>query len=239
MPIPINKVNYDNFGKKQSQFDMSELMNLIPLIQINPNILKGETKEHERDKDEIKKIWLNSSDLGNDKIEINPSVSERAVENMQLKGYIEGNKGIYKITNDGKRVLKEAILEDEESEFCKQASKQMVSKNSYDFGEEVLVKVNHPERFGARYITIPRKVFSNKKLKPIQVKSSEIKTRKSDGSLKELKDYSDEELIKVLHLSKKIIKNASKIAEQKGINVPVNRIRCFADFIMDELNDKR
>jgi len=238
MPLPISKVK-ERDRQCEAQFDPAELMNILPLIQLNPVMLVQEKQHNRKERDAIREVWLNSSDVNGDQMEITPGVSNTSLAFLQSKGFIKGDGKRYKFTANGRRLLKEAILEDEQSEFCKQASKQLVSKNSYDFGNEVLVRVNDPEKFGARYVCLSKKVFAKKNMKPKNMDEYVLATRTESGDLKGMRDYSDEDLIAVLRLAKKIIKNASTISARTGKSVPVNRIKAFSKMVMSELNLKK
>lgn len=238
MPLPISKVN-ERDRKCEAQFDPAELMNLLPLIQLNPVMILQDRQENKKERDAVKEMWLNSSDVDGHRVKVTAGVSNKTLSFLKSKAYIKGNDDLYEFTDSGRRVLKESILNDEESEFCKQASRQLVSNKSYDFGEEVLIKVNHPEKFGAKYISMSKAIFDKRKMKAKDMDDHAIETRKEDGELKELKDYSDEDLIAVLSLTKKVIKNASKISFATGRAVQVNRIKAFADMIMTEINSDR
>jgi len=79
----------------------------------------------------------------------------------------------------------------------------------------------------------------NKKAKPQTIDSYNIET-KANGKYKKLKDYKEEDLIKVLHLAKTIVDNSHKIvvASSDLQNVPVHRIKYFSEVIMKELNSR-
>jgi len=236
MPIPINKVQ--DIESNAQIFDSQDISTMLPFMQQNqPLFFLLEPQAGKREKEAMKEMWLKSTDLGEDRVKLAESMSQQNISILQSKGLIRGEGDVYELTQSGKRVLKESILS-EESSFCKQASKQMVSKNSYDFGKEILVKVSHPEKFGTRFITVSKKAFANKNIKPIEFDSYDVQTRTASGDMKSLADYTDEDLIKVLHLSKKIIDNSSKIALASTATVPVHKIKAFAEMVMEEINSR-
>jgi len=237
MPIPISKVQ-DRNGFCESQFNPTELTNLLPLM-LHPMLMFQDVGANKAEKEAVKQVWLNSSDLGENKIEITSGVLNKHLGLLESKGFIRGEGKVFEFTSSGKKLLKESILDDEESAFSKQASKQLVAKNSYDFGKEVLIRVNHPEKFGAKYITLPKKIFSKKKIKSQDISDYKIATKDEKGELRSISSYTDEELITVLHLARNVIINASKIAIASGQSVPVHRIKAFAEMIMTELNKHR
>ena len=238
MPIPISKVNErDEF--REGQFDPAELTNLLPLLQLHPMILFQDTGANKAEKEAVKQVWLNSSDLGEDRIEITPGVLNQHLGLLESKGFIRGEGNVYEFTTSGRKLLKESILDDEESAFSKQASKQLVAKNSYDFGKDVLIKVNHPEKFGTKYITIPKKAFAKKNMKAKEIDEYKVATKDESGEYRRLSSYTDEELVTVLHLAKNVINNASRIAITSGKSVPIHRIKAFAEMVMTELNKER
>ena len=236
MPIPISKVQDSRNEVCEAQFDPSQLTNLLPFVQVHPVLLFQNPGANKADKEAVKQVWLNSSDLGENRIETTPAVSRQSLRVLTSKGFLKGENDIYEFTVSGKKLLKESILDDEESAFSKQASKQLVAKNSYDFGEEVLIKINHPEKFGTKYTSIPKKAFAKRGMKAKSIDNYKIATRNDKGELRTFQDYSDEELITVLHLAKNVIKNASKIAISSGKAIPVHRIKAFAEMVMTELN---
>jgi hypothetical protein len=236
MPLPIQKVK--DINMESYSIDPANLNSIIPLLQTQPIFVLFESNSNKKEKEAMKKIWLNSKDVGGNKVEISSEIPIQDLALLEGRGYIKGAGNLFEITQSGKKVLKESILEEEESSFCKKASKDLVSKNSFDFGDEVLVRVSHPEKFGAKYITISKRAFSKKKIKPITFNSYSIKTKKADLTPKCIADYSEEELVQVLHLSKKIIDNASIIALAAKSAIPVNRIKAFADMVMEEINSR-
>ena len=238
MPMPIRKIS-DEMIESQKLESLVDFDSILPILQMYPLIILQEAKPGKREKEAIKDVWLKSTDIGDDTMKVNSDVSVQNIAYLKSKGYVNGEGDTYQLTSSGKKLLKDFILNDEENSFCKQASKQLVSKNSYDFGEEVLVKVKNPEKFGARYITISKQSFAKQKLQSKEILSYNVQTKNKNGELKKLSEYSDEELIQVLHLAKKIIRNSSKIAFASSQSIPVNRIKAFADIIMKELNEKR
>jgi len=236
MPLPINKVKDI---AQESQVPSGESFNaLIPFMQNQPLFILLEPMAGKKEKEAMKEMWLKSTDLGEEKVRVADTMTQQSLSLLKSKGLINGDGDVYEFTQSGKKVLKESILNEEQSSFCKQASKQMISKNSYDFGEEILVKVKHPEKFGARFITVSKKLFSEKKIQPITFNSYNINTRKANGKHKEISEYTDEELVQVLHLAKRIMKNSGKIALASKSSVPVHRIRAFAEIVMLEINKR-
>ena len=236
MPLPIRKIQ--DIESEAQYFDPGDISSLLPFMQNQPLFVLLEPMAGKREKEAMKEMWLKSTDLGEDKMRIAEDMSHQNISILKSKGLIDGEEGVFRLTQIGKRVLKESILNEEESSFCKQASKQLISKNSYDFGKEVLVRVSHPEKFGTRFISIPKKAFSQKNIKPIKFSSYEIQTKKTSGERKSLTEYTDEELVKVLHLSKRILDNSGKIALASKSSVPVHRIKAFAEIIMTEINSR-
>ena len=78
------------------------------------------------------------------------------------------------------------------------------------------------------------------KCTPKPASSINLETRKENGKYKTLSEYSDEELIKVLHVAKKVVENSNKIAmsSDKIKYVPVHRIKEFSNNIFHELNSR-
>jgi hypothetical protein len=237
MPLPIQKVK--DINMESWSVNPGNMNSIIPLLQTQPLFVLFEPNSNKKEKEAMKKIWLNSKDAGENKVEISSEMPTNDLNLLEGRGYIiKGSGNLFEITQSGKKVLKESILDEEESAFCKRASKELVSKNSFDFGDKVLVRVSHPEKFGAKYITISKKSLSKKKIKPITFESYSIKTKKANGVMKSLSDYSEEELVQVLHLAKRVIDNASKISLAAKASIPVNRIRAFTDMIMTEINTR-
>ena len=230
MSIPIRSAKKTTESQFQT-VDKNDLSNIFDILNIPSN---------SRWKESLYNVWSKSKSIGGDRVQVSKSTSPLDVSKLVSRGYLRktDDSNVYEISSDAKSVIKESILESEYS-FTKEASKQLVAKNSYDFGKEVLVKISDPKQVGAKYITIDKKVFARKNLKPITIAEYNIQTRKDDGSLKDLKDYTDKELVHVLHLAKRIVKNASSIAEKETSYVPVNRIKSFSQIIMKELNSKR
>jgi hypothetical protein len=236
MPLPINKVK-DTATEAQT-FDQGDLNALIPFMQNQPLFILLEPMAGKKEKEAMKEMWLKSTDLGNERVSVADTMSQQNLSLLRSKGLIQGDGDVYEFTQSGKKVLKESILNEEESSFCKQASKQLVSKNSYDFGDEILVRVSHREKFGTRFISIPKKSFSGKNINPITFGSYDINTRAASGEHKEINEYTDEELVQVLHLSKKIVSNSGAISLASKSAVPVHKIRAFAEMIMSEINSR-
>lgn len=238
-PLPIRK-NSEEIPmvneRMQEPVVAQEFFNLFPFIEH----LFGLSDRNKEEKKHLKEVWLHSSSLGDNTIQVGKSVDTKIVENLKIKGLISGMGDRYRLTEKGSKLLRDAILNDEQSSLTKKASKKMISKSSYDFGDYVFVKVQNPEKFGARYINISKPVFAKKKLEPTVIDEYKIATRKEDGTLKQLSDYSDEELIHVLHLAKKITDNAHKIviSGNKMTTVPIHKIKNFAVKILEELNSR-
>ena len=222
MVQPINKVSEEMTYQAQGVVD--DLGGLFQFFQINPYMLNGNVEKDSTDKKALKEIWMTSKSVEGDKMKVSPNITQESMASLKNSGYITGNDSIVEITEFGKRALKEYILDEEVSSFTKKASKQLISKNSYDFGDDVLVKVKHPEKFGAKYVSVSKKSFAKKKMQPMVIDSYNIQTRTASGKVKDLADYSEKELIAVLHLTKKIIKNASTLSLQTQKSVPVNRL---------------
>jgi hypothetical protein len=247
MPLPIQPVNQNKKeepdNKPTSMFDLLQMV-MNPITVLQDSLLTN------RDKVAIKDVWLKSEALDNGKLKVDASITDRDLLELIGRGLIEGSGRVVSFTTKGEKVLKEAILNDEVSalqkkaSLIKKASKKLVAKNSFDFGDEVLVRTESKERLGTRYISIPKKAFLAKgNFSPMEIDSYDISTRK-DGKYKKLKDYSENELIKVLHLAKSIIANHKDISVKLASNgkfaniVPINRLKAFATFIMEELNSR-
>ena len=235
MPVPINKVREEMSEVKANDGNTG---NMIPFLDLNPFFSLIHSESSQKDRETIKEIWLTSTSLDNGKLKVASSISQQEISLLRTRGLITGDDGIIEFTETGKKLLREAILDDEESSLVKEASKQLMSKNSYDFGKEVLVKAKHPEKFGTKYIAIDRKAFSENDMIPSPVEPYQIETHKDNGSEKTLKDYGNKELIHVLHLAKKIISNASRLALIENKPIPVHRIKTFAEIVMSELNSE-
>ena len=235
MPLPIIKVK-DNYIEPNME-KRQDVTTLIPLLQ--PFLMVQ--KDQKREKEMIKKIWLSSKTVNQNRIEVTADASLKDLTELSHKGFIRGSGNTYELTPEGSKLLKESILNDEKSSITKQASKQMTLKNSYDFGDEVLVRVIHAEKFGTRYIAIAKDKFPNKNAALKTFGEYTIATKKANGSEKTLSEYSEEELVQVLHLAKKIIDNAHKIiiSGKTLEHVPVNRIKSFSEIIMKELNSRK
>jgi len=234
MAIPINKISDEMVS---GQVRVEDLFSVIPLLDLYPFLSFQETKSSSREKEAMKNLWLHSKEIDGEesKIEIIGEINPNDIRFLRSKGFIDGEDTLFEITASGRKTLKEAILDDEECAFTKKACKEIISKNCYDFGDSVLVQVKDKEKFGAKYMVMPKKTqnkWSSKK-----INNFFIQTKTASGKDKQIKDYSDEELIKVLYLSKNVIKNASSIALNIGKPIPVNRLKCFAEMIMKELND--
>jgi len=238
-PLPIRKNNDEipmTNERIQEPVVAQEFFNLFPFIEH----LFGLSDRNKEEKQNIKELWLHSSSLGDNTIQVGKSIDNKVVESLRVKGLISGTGDRYRLTERGSKLLRDAILNDEKFSLTKEASKKMISKSSYDFGDYVFVKVQNPEKFGARYVNISKSTFARKNLEPTAIDEYKISTRKNDGSLKELSDYSDEELIHIIHLSKRITDNCHNIviSGNKIANVPINKIKSFAIKILEELNSR-
>jgi hypothetical protein len=238
-PLPIRK-NSDEIPITNEVIKepiiAQEFFNLFPFIEHLFDV-SGLNKE---EKQNLKEIWLHSSSLGDNTIQIGESVNKKVVDSLKVKGLISGVGERYRLTEKGSKLLRDAILNDEKSSLTKKASKKMISKSSYDFGDYVFVKVQNPEKFGARYVSIKKSIFAKKKIEPISINNYKIATRKQDGTFKNLSEYSEEELIQILHLAKKITDHSHKIviSGSKMTAVPVHKIKSFALKILEELNSR-
>lgn len=214
-----------------------DFYNLFPFIEHLFGLNEGDKSE----KNNLKEIWLHSSSVGDNTMQIGESIDKKKVESLKSKGLLSGVGDRYRLTEKGSKLLRDAILNDEQSSFTKEASSKMISKSSYDFGDYVLVKVQNPEKFGARYVNVKKSVFAKKNLQPISMNEYKIATTNEDGSYKKLSEYSDYELIQVLHLAKRITDNANKIILAGNVigNVPVHKIKNFAVKILEELNNRK
>jgi len=239
MPYPIRKTK----DQMQENVKAQDYSNLTPFLQ-QPMSLLQDILLGDSDKESIRSIWLKSEARDDKIVKVSSSVSSKEIDMLVSKGfveYIDKDNKIIAFTERGSKILKESILNNENTSFSftKKASNELLLKNVYDFGEEVLVRINHPEKFGTRYVTMHKSKIANKGI-PKKIVDYNIATKKDDGSYKELPDYSDEELIKVLHLAKRIISNHQEIrtANKSISSLPINRIKSFAEVIMREL-DKR
>jgi len=232
--FPIRKVkdDFEVISSEENNFD-----NILNLFDYD-SLLSFSNTNNEKEKEIMNQIWSTSKEIDNGKFKISSSISLSDLNLLKNRGKIVLNGDEVKLTSSGKKLLRECLL-DEESTFTKKASKKIVSKNSYDFGENVLVKVNHPEKFGARYVSVNKKSFTRKNIEPQKIEAYTIQTKNENGDYKKLSEYSDEELIQALHLSKKIIANASALSLKEGIRaIPVHRIKSFSELIMTELNSR-
>ena len=239
MPLPIRKVKDQVESKEIGAQYMGtvDLNSLLPFLNISPYSLMG-SSINESDKKALNKIWANSDIIDSGRIKVSADVSQQEISSLRAKGLVKGEENVLEFTEAGKKMLKDTILNDENSSFTKQASKKMISENSFDFGDEVLVKIQHPQKFGARYINISKTSFAKKNIEPKKIDTYKIATTKTGGTVKTLSEYSDNELVQVLHIAKKVIKHASQIAGSTGQTVPVHRIKSFAEMVMEELNRK-
>lgn len=240
-PLPIRKNNEDQpLNDKSNDFSASifaqDSFNLMPFLEQLYNM--GSNSE---DKKILKELWVNSKSLGRNMIEVNAGFNENYIKSLKTNGIIEGSGNKFTITSKGSKLLRDAILTDEQSSLTKKASKKMISKSSYDFGDKVLVRVAHPEKFGVNYATVDKSAFENKNIEPRKIVEHKIATRKQNGSEKELKDFTDEELITSLHLAKTIIENSQniRVSGSKFVDVPVSKYKKFSEDIMRELNTRK
>lgn len=233
-PYPIKKVT------EQTEVPTNEsqnIVNLLPLLQL-PMFGLQDILNSSKDKEIIKKIWYACDTVEQGKLRVSSKVSKDDVNALKAHGLIDVSNDVIAFTDKGMKLLRESILNDEKSSLTKTASKTLISKNSWDFGEEVLVKINHPEKFGSKYIRIAKSNFANKSQQILEYK---IATRKPDGNYRDIKDYSEKELIQVLHLAKNIINNRTKVkfaANEIAAAIPINRIKAFAEMILKELNNR-
>ena len=241
MPFPIRK-NQDSYNAPE--VEAQDLSSLIPLLN-NPMGLLQQIVHGGQDRKDLKDIWLNSETKEDKSLIVSSSIDGSKIQNLKNKGLLKieaSEPVVIRFTKEGTRLLNESILSDEKCSvsFTKQASKELVDKNSYDFGEEVLVKLNHPEKYGStKYISVKKENFK-KKASPIKINSYDIKTRDENGEYRTLDSYSEEELIQILHLSKNIIDNQHniRIAGNSIKNIPIHRIKNFAQFVLEKLNEK-
>jgi len=234
MPLPIRKVKDD---MREGQAPDIDLSTLLPFLQLQPFVLVN--ADNKREKGIINKLWSTATIQDGDRMEIPSDISNQDISLLKAKNLIEADGELVSLTASGVKLLKESILSDETSSFTKQASKEMMAKHSYDFGNEVLVKVKDSDKYGARYISISKSAFRKKKIKPIIIASYDVETRTRNGSQRRLSSYTDNELIQVLHMTKNTIKNASKISLDTGKALPVHRLKYFAEMIMEELNNEK
>jgi len=239
MPYPIRKIK----DQMQESVKAQDYSNLIPFLQ-QPMSLLQDLVLGESDKESIRSIWLKSEARDEKIVKVSSSVPDKEIDSLVSKGfveYIDKDNKIISFTERGSKILKESILNNENTSFSftKKASNELLLKNVYDFGEEVLVRINHPEKFGARYITMKKSKIASKGV-PQKISDYNVATKKDDGSYKDISDYSEEDLIKVLHLAKRVIKNHQEIrtANKTISSLPINRIKSFAETVMIEL-DKR
>jgi hypothetical protein len=241
MPLPINR-NRDIYNPPP-KVEAQDLSSLIPFLQ-NPFGLLSQIVYGDNDKKALKEIWLNSSTKEDKSMVVSSSVDEEKIRDLNSRGLLEidpHQPGVVKLTREGTKLLNQTILSDEKCavSFTKKASKDLVSKNSYDFGKEVLVRLNNSERYGFKYIAVKKSEFKGKS-KPIVIDDYNIKTRDELGRFRPLSSYSESELIKVLHLAKRIIENhqSIRLAGAKVRHVPIHRIKGFAEEILQELNKR-
>lgn len=230
MPYPIRKT------KEQFEEPTIAVDNLSQFIS-QPYSLLQSLVYSEKDKNIIKTIWASSQIQDDKSMIVGESIPGRELYELVNRGlinFIDQDKRIVALTDRGAKMLRETLL-NEKSSFTKQASKQLVSKNSYDFGDEILIRVSHPEKFGTRFMSFKKKTFASK-AKPQIIEEYKIATRKNNGEFKEIQDYTEEELVHVLHLAKKIIDNAHGIVTSEMIEVPVHRIKAFAEIILEKMN---
>jgi len=240
-PFPINRVNESMVdGTKEAQ-GLNFNVNLIPMLQ-RPLLFLKDILDNSNDRTALKNIWLKSKANLNNELEVPHTVSQQELDQLRIKGFIDGEGRIIKITERGKKLISESILTDETSSFTKTASKKMIAKNSYDFGTEVLIRINDAEKFGTKYVSIPKQALENQDIRPRKIKAYKIVTKCEDGSFKKLSDYTEPELIQILHLAKKIIDEHKDIKiDANGLKmakIPVHRIKSFAEIILKELNSR-
>jgi len=243
-PFPIIPVND---RRREPENFKQDITGLIPIL-VNPLTVLQDYLNLGNDKSKLKDIWLKSEAQEDGTIKVTSSISDRDLWELKGRGLIDGDGRIVSFTDKGKKILKESILNDENSSlskkasFVKKASKKLVSKNSYDFGNEVLVRISDKEKFGTRYVTIVKSAFKDSKTSPKEIDEYTFSPRFDNGVPKQLKNFSEEELVQILHISKNIISNKDKIiknlvAEGSLTNsVPIHRIKAFMAEVMEELN---
>jgi len=240
MPQPIRKVTDQTDNSVLQNKESQDLGSILPILN-QPYSLLQQFVYSSGDKDRIKEIWLSSDSKDDKTMIVSASIDDKELSALKNKGLIEvlDKEGKHiSLTRQGEKLLNESVL-NTESSFSKTASKKMVLKNSYDFGDEILVRVNHPEKFGSRYVLMEKSKMP-KKAEVQQVEDYSISTRDKEGELKGIDEYSDEELIHILHLSKKLVNMKSKtvVASNQIKTVPTNRIKAFAETIFNELNSR-
>lgn len=248
MPFPIMPVNDKREGPDIGP--KHDFFNLLPLL-LNPITVLQDSVLSSKDKETIRDIWLKSETLENGKLKVASNIPERDLMELKGRGLIEGDGRLISFTAKGEKMLRESILNDEQcalqkkASLFKKASRKLVAKNSYDFGDEVLIRTESKESLGTRYIAIPKTAFAAKsKAAPREIEEYKVATRKNDGSYKSLNDYNEDELIQVLHLTKSLIsshKDISKKLAQTGkfeSMVSIHRLKSFAIKIMEELNSR-
>lgn len=247
MPFPIMPINDKNNLPDDSNQDITHL---IPLM-VNPLTILQDFVEGNNDRKAIKEIWLKSESLEDgDSMKVSTSISDRQLMELRGKGLIDGNGRVVSLTERGKKILRDSILNDEQSALSKKASlirkasKKLIAKNSYDFGNEVLVRTNK-EKFGARYISVSKTAFCKKsKAEPREITAYTFNTKNQDGSPRKLADYSEEDLVQVLHLVKRVVSNKdgiSRVMASRGEifgGIPENRMKSFTKMIVEELNSR-
>lgn len=244
MPAPITPVN-DRFDDPYSKSEKkADWIQLLPLF-VSPNNILQDYMVNDKDRESLKDVWLKSMSKHDGSLAVESSVSDQELRILKSRGLIEGVGREVKLTQKGSKVLSESILDGEQSSFVRQASKKLIARNSYDFGDEVLVRINNKDKFGVRYVAVSKEAFSKRKASPIEITDYDINTKNQDGSDKSLSDYSDLELIKILHLARRIVSNKSEICKQALLNktykfasFPANRIKAFASLVLEELNSR-
>lgn len=248
MPFPIIPVKQTDRrdGPDESRQDIS---GLIPIL-VNPLTILQDFLNINNDKGRLKEVWLKSESQDDGSVRVASDIPERELWELKCKGLIDGDGRVVSFTEKGKKILKDAILGDEKSSFSKKASlvkkasRKLVAKNSYDFGNEVLVRVSNKEKYGTRYITISKKAFEESKTTAKRIDEYKVASHFDSGKPKSLKDYSEEELVQVLHLAKNVISNSKEITRglsaQGALNngVPSHRIKAFVAKVMEELNSR-
>lgn len=224
-----------------------DISSLIPFI-LNPYNILQQFAYGEEDRKKLKDIWLSSDSDEHEVMTVESSVLQQDLDQLQQRGlikYVDGLGKKIQFTSEGKGLLRESILSDEVTSysFTKKASRDLFSRNSYDFGNEVLIKLHNPEKYGIKYIAVTKDQYKKSGKngeKPQPVDDYNINTKDNNGNYKKLSDYTDEELIKVLHLSKRIIDNhqSIRLANNSLTSVPIHRIKSFSELIMKELNER-
>jgi len=239
-PLPITKVTdapFSDGNKEDFKIGQDMFQSLFPFLEQ----LYGLQPANKEEKTALKNVWVTSKTIGKNQIEITSNVNQDELSRLTSKGFLEGRGKVFTLTQKGSKLLKDSILNDEECSFRKEASKKLIAKNSYDFGDRVLVKVHNKDVFGTKYLAVDKNKLAQKDIRPIKIENYDLTTRNEDGSFKKLDDYSDEELIEILHLSKRVLDNSHSLrfASDTLSSIPVHKISAFAEKILHELNTRK